>query len=398
MRIPLPRRCLRLGPGLGLFAVMLLSAALAHGKVLVAVTGADDGTCGTSARPCRTIGRAVANALPGDTIEVGPGHYGDANGDGDFADPGDEAAEIGTGCNCVIHVDKPLVLVSRDGAGATLVDGAGIASPDLVRLDAAGSTFGKRKHGFTLRRAGGAGLHSSADRLSVAGNIALFGIGNGFEVFGSGSSVVGNRALTNDAQGFNVQFTHGVIRDNVAIGNASNGFSPDGNNTIAGNAAIGNGGDGFHLNGHGSVLQGNAALGNGETGFDLSGGNVLTGSIASGNHRGVEVDDDDLVTKNAIVSNDGVGVVDPNGNGGQVTKNSIFGNHFATDDLIVGSNCGVLLGVAVQTPPLLTQNFWGDPAGPGNDPADAVCTFAPLAFTTAPFATKEIKVKAKAAQ
>jgi parallel beta-helix repeat protein len=383
---------------IGLLAGTTLSASLTEAKVLVAANGSDAGTCGTSAQPCRTIGRAIAIAGVGDTVEVGPGRYGDANGDGDFADPGDEAAEIGTGCNCVIHVDKPLVVVSRDGAGATLVDGAGIPSPDLVRVDAAGTTFGKRKHGFTLRRAGGAAFRSSAERLSLAGNVALFGVGNGFAVFGDGSSVVGNRALTNDSQGFNVQFTHGVIRDNVAIGNGSHGFSPDGHNTIAGNAAMGNGDDGFHLNGGGSVLQGNVALGNGETGFNLSGGNLLTGSIASGNHRGVEVDDGDVVTKNAIVSNEGVGVVDRDGNGGQVTKNSIFGNHFATDDLIIGSNCGVLLGATVQTPPLLTQNFWGDAAGPGSDPADALCTLVPSAATTAPFATKEIKVKAKAAQ
>jgi parallel beta-helix repeat protein len=384
--------------GCGLFALALLSAALADAKVLVAVNGSDETGCGTSARPCRTIGRAIAVALPGDTIEVGPGRYGDANGDGDFGDAGDEPAEIGTGCNCVIHVDKPLVLVSRDGAGATLVDGTGIPSPDLVRVDAAGSTFGKRKHGFTLRRAADAGFRSSAARVNVAGNVALLGSGNGFEVFGDGSSVVGNRAVDNDAQGFNVQFTDGVIRDNFALGNASNGFSADGNNTITGNTAIENGGDGFHLNGRDSVLQGNAALGNGKTGFNLSGGNLLTGSIASGNHRGVELDDDDVVTKNAIVSNEGVGIVDRDGNGGQVTKNSIFGNHFATDDLIVGGNCGVLLGVAVQTAPLLSQNFWGSAAGPGSDPADALCTFAPLSVTTAPIAVKEIKVKAKAAQ
>jgi parallel beta-helix repeat protein len=152
------------------------------------------------------------------------------------------------------------------------------------------------------------------------------------------------------------------------------------------------------VNGNGSVLKGNVALGNAQTGFSLSGGNVLTGSIASGNRRGVEIGDGDVVTKNAIVGNQGVGVVDLDGNGGVVTKNSIYGNHFATDALIMSNNCGVLLGATVQTPPLLSQNFWGDAAGPGDDPADVVCTLVPLVPTIAPFAPKEIKVKAKAAQ
>lgn len=197
------------------------------------------------AGPCRTIGQAIANAAPGDTIEVGPGRYSDINADGDFDDPGDEATEVDVGCDCVIYVDKLLAIVSRDGAGSALV--AAAAPVDLVRLDAAGTIFGKPKHGFTLRGSGGSGLASNADRLTVAGNIAIGNTEGGFDVFGDRSTVADNRALDNGFSGFNVQFTQGVIRGNVAIGNGKTGFSPDGDNLIVGNAAIANGDDGSHM-------------------------------------------------------------------------------------------------------------------------------------------------------
>jgi hypothetical protein len=399
MRISLPARRRVCLAGLGLLAVAVLPAPSAHAaKLSVASNGSDDAACGVSARPCRSIGQAIANATPGDTIEVGPGRYGDSNADGDFDDPGDEAAEVDVGCDCVIHVDKLLAIVSRDGAGSALI--AAAAPADLVRIDAAGTIFGKPKHGFTLRGSGGSGLASDADRLTVAGNIAIGNTEGGFEVFGDRSTVADNRALDNGFSGFNVQFSQGVIRGNVAIGNGTTGFSPDGDNLIIGNAAIANGNDGFHMNGTDSLLMSNVALGNGAVGFSLSGRDLLTGNVASGNLRGVQIRSGNVVTKNAIVGNLGVGVLDTNGAGGLVTKNSIFGNHVATDALIAGSNCGVLLGAGVQTPPLLTQNFWGAPAGPGGDPADAICLEAPLGapLVIDPVATREIKIKVKAAQ
>ena len=67
--------------------------------------GVDSASC-AFASPCRTISRAVTNASAGDTIIVGPGRYGDIDGDNAFTTSGDEAAEIGSGCNCVLKVDK----------------------------------------------------------------------------------------------------------------------------------------------------------------------------------------------------------------------------------------------------------------------------------------------------
>jgi hypothetical protein len=389
------RRRVRLA---GLLAVAVLSASSADAaKLSVSTNGSDDGACGSGTHPCRTIGQAITNAAPGDTIEVGPGRYGDVNADDDFDDPGDEAAEIDVGCDCVIHVDKPLAIVSRDGAGSALV--AAAAAADLVRIDAAGTIFGKPKHGFTLRGSGGSGVTSHGNRLTVAGNIAVGNTEGGFEVFGDRSTVADNRALDNGFSGFDVQFTQGVIRGNVAIGNGKTGFSPDGENLIIGNAAIANKDDGFHMNGADSLLMSNVALGNDAVGFSLSSRDLLIGNVASGNQRGVQIRSGNVVTKNVIVGNLGVGVLDTNGAGGLVTKNNIFGNHVGTDALIAGSNCGVLLGAGIQAPPALTQNFWGAPTGPGGEPADAICvTASGVLLEIHPVATREIKIKVKAAQ
>ncbi len=381
--------------GIGALLATLVAARVEAAKLVVAANGADDATCGPAARPCRTIGRAIDNAAAGDTIEVGPGRYGDANGDGDLDDPGDETPEVDTGCDCMIHVTKPLAIVSRDGAGATLIHAA-FVNVDAVVVDAAGSVFGKAKHGFTVMGAGEDGLDGEADRVTIAGNVATGNASDGVAADGDGSIVVANRAVANGNGGFDVQFSRGIIRGNVALANEGNGFSPDGENLIEANAAIRNGGDGFHMNGGDSTLKANAALGNGGEGFSLSDGDVLIGNVASGNDRGLLIEDDNVITKNAIVGNRGVGIL-AGGLRGVVTKNSIFANHSGLDLDVATENCGVALGTA--TPPLLTQNFWGAAAGPGVDPADQVCPLVPVATVEVdPVATKEIKVKVKAAQ
>ena len=90
--------------------IVLATVALARpalaAKLTVASNGVDEATCGAAASPCRSIGRAIANAAAGDTIEVGPGRYGDLNRINGFTDPGDEPAEIGSGCLCMIKVDS----------------------------------------------------------------------------------------------------------------------------------------------------------------------------------------------------------------------------------------------------------------------------------------------------
>jgi len=87
-----------------MFVLVLLATGGADAaRLQVATNGTDSALCCTSAAtPCRSISQVTANAQAGDTIQVGPGRYGDA--DGGFDAPGDESAEIDTGCDCLLHV------------------------------------------------------------------------------------------------------------------------------------------------------------------------------------------------------------------------------------------------------------------------------------------------------
>jgi hypothetical protein len=89
----------------------------------VANNGLDSFTCGDKDHPCRSISQAITNASVGDRIIVGPGSYGDLNGNGIFGEPGEEIAQIGFGCRCMIRLNKRVTLTSRDGALATVLDG-----------------------------------------------------------------------------------------------------------------------------------------------------------------------------------------------------------------------------------------------------------------------------------
>ena len=111
----------------------------------VANNGVDsNNTC--VAHPCRSIGHAIQNATSGDTIVVGPGRYS-------------WESEPGPGfCSCVIQVDKPLTIESRDGARVTVLDATG-HPVNVVQIEANDVVFGELQKGFTLT---GAVLSSAA--------------------------------------------------------------------------------------------------------------------------------------------------------------------------------------------------------------------------------------------
>lgn len=387
-----------------LIAVVLVlvgAVPAAAGKLQVATNGIDDATCGGTAQPCRSISQAIANALPGDTIEVGPGRYGDADGDGDFDDPGDEAAEIDTGCDCLILVPagKRLTIVSRAGAGATLIDATlPVDAIDAIVIDAPGTVFGRPRRGFTLTGAGGDGLDTSAANVAVGGNVAIANDVNGFRIQGDGSQVVVNRALHNGAHGFNLDgASGGVTVGNAAFGNGANGFHDVESALIKGNLSVANGGAGFERNGSCGVQRGNVALGNGGPGFQVASRDLFTGNLAQANGRGVEVAGEDaLLTKNAVIGNRGIGVFVRAGASGVVlSQSNVFGNNVVAD--LAAVNCGV----ASQSSSALdvARNFWGAATGPGADPADDVCPLVPVAgLVVEPVATKALGVKAKVAE
>ena len=313
----------------------------------VAVGGIDADGCGTKAAPCRSISRAIAAAVPGDKILVGPGRYGDLDDDGTFGEPGEE-----TGTDAVVTIDKAIAVESVEGAATTLIDG-GDAVLHGVFVGAAGARLGKAKKGFTIARAGLSGV--------------LIG------PFATGVTVSGIRAVRN-AGGFASKAAGLTIRGNVADANTEDGFNFSGSGvTITGCRATGNGDAGFSLLGEGHVLKGNVAAHNGGDGFALSGGtgNVITGCVGAGNTTGLRIASSALVAiGNSFVGNaaDGIVVTSP---GTTVAKTNVFGNGSVGD-----TNCGVrTAGAGTVT---LDQVCFGAPTGPGADPADAICETGPI--------------------
>lgn len=303
----------------------------ADATVLHAATnGVDNGTCGTRINPCRSISQAITNASEGDTIVVGPGRYGDLNGNGIFSEAEEEKAEVGFGCECMVKVDKQLTLKSRDGADITVLDASG-AAISVVRIEANGVVFGTPKKGFTLT--------GGAKNSCFFGGVLIASSTNGVQV-------VGNQAIANGCFGFLVAGGTGhVLRGNLASANFIHGFALFGGDgvTLQNNQAVANGGDGFVVFGSRHTLMGNVALGNTSFGIYVTGGTDHT-----------------------------------------INMNNIYGNNRVVE------NCG--LGNSVSGGPLnATHNFWGAASGPGPDPADNVCDFAGSKTTFAPFATREFK-------
>jgi hypothetical protein len=381
---------------------MLMALAVddvAAKTLAVAVSGTDDAGCGGKTTPCRSLARAIANAAAGDSIVVGPGRYGDLDGDGVLGETGEEPSP--EAANNSITIDKPLAITSRDGALATVID-AGGADTDLVRITANGVVFGKPKKGFTLRNTafGRDGLivsGTAGNTVVVAGNrvmetntgfaatapgVTFTGnqsVGNrlfGFAFFGPGFRLIGNEALANGADGLRVATAGdgGQIVGNAFIGNGSQGVlaQPDlGNLVFRGNVASGNAGSGFAIGTSGVTITGNVANANGGSGF-LANGTGIT------------------LTKNSAYANGQDGIaIGFLGEGVVANANNVAGN-----DLAGGGRCGISKFLATAAD--ATGNFWGAPTGPGPAPADQACDDSMAGtLVTTPFATKEIKVKVK---
>src|SRR3990172_4361461 len=245
-----------------------VNAATLH----VANNGSDNDTCGAPSGPCRSISRAITNAIDGDTVVVGPGRYGDLNGNGTF-EPGlgEEAAEVSFGCICMIKVNKSLTLKSTDGAGATVLDVGGADVRGAV-IDANGVVFGERRHGFTIvnSRREALLLGGSTENVTLAGNVAIRNGTNGNDAFfiqGSGHTVSDNEAINNARSGFGIHGSGHAVSNNVAISNLQ-GFEVD-NGVFTGNVANANRTHGFVVNGSGVEIRRNIIVGNGELGIRI---------------------------------------------------------------------------------------------------------------------------------
>jgi hypothetical protein len=146
-----------------MFTLLLAAGEIRAATLYVANNGVDSGTCGAQTEPCRSITQTIANTSAGDTVIVGPGKYGDLDGDPYSFLPGEDRDVL---------IDKALTIESSHGAQETFLHSGGHERVDLM---VSGTTFGRPGHGFTLMVAypyqNNVYFSPSTNGSSVGGNI-----------------------------------------------------------------------------------------------------------------------------------------------------------------------------------------------------------------------------------
>ena len=234
--------------------------------ISVANHGLDAAECGHASTPCRsiTMGIARAKTLGRGTVSVGPGLYGDLDGNGFSSGFGEEQLPIPV---------TDIRVVSTHGAARTLIRARnpGPNNVEVVRVEnSSGSAFFS---GFTIQGTGSiAGI--SIRRGAAAENLVLTGHTDGAHVVGQGSS----------------------LRRSVAVRNSRDGIAVDSGGQVLDTLAIANGGDGFSIFNPGDFrVQGCQAIRNGNVGFLIS---TFTFSLTQG-----------TFAHNLALANAGVGVL-----------------------------------------------------------------------------------------
>jgi len=320
-----------------LIAAVLASALPARAAVILDVAnyGVDSGACGPlSAAPCRSISQAITNASAGDTILVGPGRYGDLDGNGTLGGTGEESVTIG-----MVDVNKAVTILSTMGASATVIDATGFN--DAIYTNTPGVVIGKANQGFTIP------------------GVTSFGIY--VDVAATGASIAGNFVTAAPSSGgvpIYLDAPTALARDNRVRGDQV----------------------GLFWGGSGAVVERNACSGaefglSGETDGATVQKNVLVDNTHGGGFSSLSTAPA-LVTRNLVVGNHrtGLGVSDsttPPGLTVVFAGNNFYGNG---DYATVGQNCGVIADNDDVVNPLILNadsNYWGD-AAPGQNPADAV--------------------------
>lgn len=244
----------------------------------VTTAAVDSISCGAKSDPCRSISQAIKNAEQGDHIIVGPGTYGDINNDGDFDDDGEETAQLGSGCNCMVLINKPLTITSIVGARSTIISANG-ANIDVIKIVADNVAFGETRHGFTITGSNnitgpgnypGAGLTAVGNYIKIIGNISKNNAGPGFSITGNEHIIMDNESISN-ATGFAFMHTDNghVVEENMASNNGNgggtgHGFSLYGNDyKVKNNMSTGNKGMGFVINAKNDFyFENNTSFGN----------------------------------------------------------------------------------------------------------------------------------------
>lgn len=354
-------------------ALCLATTGIAHAGAIIRVAnnGSDQPGCGGEASPCRSITAGIAAAAAGDTILVGPGRYGELDGDDALGGPGEEGGNTG-----VLNITKAVTVLSTHGAGATVIRGVS-GLPIVVFLGVGGVQFGDRNAGFTVYGANSFGVSDGEiSNGKVSGNIAR-GMAAGFYMQSAG----------------NVEVSYNTAVDNYAIGIAGVGANDStGAAYIHHNTIVGNG------NGTGIVLGG-------------LGAHRAIANTVSGNDIGLQVSPSpSKVSQNILVDNRlGVAYTEYTGPGAPastpvVTRNSIVGNRGNALWVGPGANYGITFRqnnihsndyCAVANLSTLTidarQNFWGSAAGPGFG-SDA-CNYNTGKVLVTPFSATEIDVR-----
>jgi hypothetical protein len=368
------------------------AASAASNEVLwVANNGVDGGGCGAQSAPCRSISQAITNAPSGASIRVGPGRYGDLNGDGAF-----QAGEEGprpSGRRGLIEIDKSVRISSTHGAEVTTID-PGPVSPSAPRftvvIRSSGVSLGDAGHGFDLiaAEAGGIEIQGPLPTLSgmrIVGNVVTGGL-IGIKVRAAVDSLtIAENLILKTSSGLLVQLPEWnvpkgpvLIERNTVLGNLLGVWIQGTNARFVANVVDANRDMGAHLIGPRSVVEDNF--------------------FTAGQHWAVYVYPDAApnvpavarFTGNTVAGNGGGGVlVGPGASVGVLTGNNIYGNGYDTDGS-APANCGLLVD-APSKDVVAAGNYWGAATGAGPDPADAAgpssgCDLEGAKTTVTPFA------------
>jgi hypothetical protein len=360
--------------------------------------GTDSSSCGSHAKPCRSISQGMENASDGDTIWVGAGHYGNVSGDSNFGGPGDEHPgfpslnnhpQLDQPAGCIVCITKALHIYSLHGAAVTIIAG-GPSTPfqSNVMIAHSGVGFGAKNYGFTITGGNEYGVSiaialadTNADlgHITVAGNVDVNDT-NGFVFDGEYDSplyfsgcppedcrrtspiVIADNEALNNGIGFrttaNADPGPVVLRGNLALG-AGSGF--------VANAGLCPGCDVTDSGNNNDQVIGNVAAHCG-TGFAMYEVGTIESNTASDNSgAGFKIDApiQESFRGNSAIGNGGPGVIvnfsgdpfdlTPSGGGfSRFSGNNFFGNDrnrpaLSLDGLGVaglnpgpGAHCGVL--------------------------------------------------------